>query len=200
MKIVLENCISVLIREEDFTKATIGQEEVSYLRPNGTQVVIKFSQAVLATGHKNENREVKSAREEQRIAAAEVQRQNRREMWAKEQAIRDEEVRQAIENNYKDLEAKLHNMSHNLNNELKKYNSERQVQIMKLQEEIKNLRADCDESKTYTDDIVEGVENFFKLVRSHVEFLFNHLRLDRKELMEGNFKEVPRNKKKNKAW
>ena len=71
--------------------------------------------------------EVKSAREEQRIAAAGVQRQNRREMWAKEQAIRDEEVRQAIANNYKDLEAKLHNMSHNLNNKLKKYNSERQA-------------------------------------------------------------------------
>ena len=71
---------------------------------------------------------------------------------------------------------------------------------MKLQEEIKNLRANCDERNTYTDDIVEGIENFFKLVRSHVEFLFNHLGLGREEIVEGNFKGVPRHKKKNKAW
>ena len=74
MKIILRNYASALIREEGFTEATIGSEEVSCLRPewnpNGYKVFAS------STGY-----EKQEPKEKQRIAATEVQRQNRREMW-----------------------------------------------------------------------------------------------------------------------
>ena len=61
MKLVFENSVSIMIREEDFTEITVGLEEISYMRPNGTKAVIKFSQTILPLRSKKE--EIKVAAE-----------------------------------------------------------------------------------------------------------------------------------------
>src|SRR5437016_5548691 len=53
MKLLLNNGITILIREEDFLEVGIGQEEISYTRPNGSKASIKFADANLGTKRNN---------------------------------------------------------------------------------------------------------------------------------------------------
>jgi len=46
MKILFGGVITILIREEDFTEINVDQDMISYIRPNGTQALIKFKDKI----------------------------------------------------------------------------------------------------------------------------------------------------------
>lgn len=114
MKLVLGNSVSILIREEDFVEITVGSEEISYLRPNGSRAVIKIPQAGLPIRSRNEDETEKVAKREETRAAAEIARQKRREIWAQEQNKKEEELHHTLEENKKYLETMINEANSNI--------------------------------------------------------------------------------------
>ena len=87
-------------------------------------------------------------KEDQRIAAAELQRQKRKEVWAKEQATKEQEFHQTIADSYKELEGKINRINFSFNEELGKLEMERQNQVIVSQNENKAFWTEVNNIKT----------------------------------------------------
>src|SRR5687767_9095684 len=95
MKLIIGKAVSILIREEDFTEITVGHEDITYSRCDGSKALIKFPQGVLVLKDNNEAAREREAKKNERIAAADLKKQKQKEIWMQEQNLRDEELRRA---------------------------------------------------------------------------------------------------------
>jgi hypothetical protein len=119
MKITLPNGIIIFLREEDFQELTIGYDEISYIRPNGVKVVLKFP-AVPMNLNMNEDQSIPAALKNPQLTnrASELTRAEPSGTWRngktrKEQAAQPTHLARNIE-----LEKKIDDLNVFLKEEL----------------------------------------------------------------------------------
>jgi len=119
MKILFGGALTIFIREEDFTKIDIDQNLISYTRPNGTQAFIRFKYTIPGSNqdHQDAYKLCSTSKSQERTPAAERESQSLKVDSKNSQIRRSNEVPNALERKFSELETQVHALNRSFNSQ-----------------------------------------------------------------------------------
>ena len=106
MKLILGKGLTILVREEDFKELTIGNTQINYTRPDGSNVVVRFPEAMISPRVEEAQKETLMQSTEKQ-AEAELKKKERREILEKQRAVYHEKLKEKISEEVTKLRTEL---------------------------------------------------------------------------------------------
>ena len=106
MKLILGKGLTILVREEDFKELTIGNTQINYTRPDGSNVVVRFPEAMISSRLEEAQKEILMQSTEKQ-AEADFRKKERKEALEKQRAAYHEKLKEKISEEVTKLRTEL---------------------------------------------------------------------------------------------